>query len=73
MHAAGEGQQQRERVLGQMDADLALLGGQDHVALDQLGREDGVHASAETVVIAEPVRLGEGLGAHAPELLEVPS
>ncbi len=33
---AGEGEEQREGVLGEMDADLALLAGQDDVALHQL-------------------------------------
>ncbi len=67
VQAAREREQQREGVLGEVDADLALLGGQDHVALDQLGREDGVHAGAEAVVVAQPPRRREDLRAHATE------
>ena len=51
---AREAEQQREGVLGQVDADLALLAGQDHVAGHQLGREDGVDAGADRVVVAQP-------------------
>ena len=67
VHAAREREQQGEGVLGQMDADLALLGGQDHVALDQFGRQDRVHARAQAVVVTELPRLREDLGAHAAE------
>src|SRR5213594_95370 len=62
-----EAEEQREGVLGQVDADLALLGCQDDVALDELGREDGVHPGADGVVVPEPSRLPENVGCHAAE------
>ena len=40
VEAAGEREQQREGVLGEVDAHLALLAGERHVAVDQLGGED---------------------------------
>src|SRR5438093_1350417 len=65
--APWEAEEQREGVLGQVDADLALLGCQDDVALDELGREDGVHPGADGVVVPEPSRLPENVGCHAAE------
>ena len=53
LEAAGEAEEEGEGVLGQVDADRALLARQDHVALDQLRAEDGVHAGADRVVVTE--------------------
>ena len=65
--APGEGEEQREGMLGEVNADLALLAGQDDVALHQLWREDGVDARADRMVVAEPAVQGEDVGGHAPE------
>src|SRR5207253_1550701 len=67
VQAAREGQQERERVLGEMDADAALLAGQRHVALDQLLVEDRVHARADRLVIAQPLAEREDVRRHAAE------
>ena len=67
VQSARECQQERYRVLGQMDADLALLAGQDDVALDQVRREDRVHAGADRVVVADALAQHEDVVGHAPE------
>ena len=64
---AREAEEEGERVLGQVDADLALLARQDHVAPDELRREDAVDAGAEGVVVAEPALAREDVGRHAAE------
>ena len=53
MQAAREAEQQREGVLGEVDADVALLTRQWHVAVRQLGVEDIVHAGADGMVETE--------------------
>ena len=67
VQAARERQQQGERVLGQVDADLALLAGQDHVAGHQLRRQDRVDAGADRVVVAQAPGAGEDVVGHAAE------
>src|SRR5262249_27180092 len=56
-----------ERVLGQVDADAALLAGQGHVALDQVLREDRVDTGADRLVIAQLLTEREDLGRHPAE------
>ena len=67
VQAAREREQERERVLGQVDADAALLARQRHVALDQLLREDRIHTGADRLVVAQPLGEREDVRRHAAE------
>src|SRR5947208_3333357 len=67
VEATREAEEEREGVLGQVDADLTLLGRQDDVALDQVGGQDRVHPGADGVVVAQAPLEGEDLRRHATE------
>src|SRR5438132_1440912 len=67
VEATREAEEEREGVLGQVDADLTLLGRQDDVALDQVGGQDRVHPGADRVVVTQAPLEGEDLRRHATE------
>src|SRR5437773_5987348 len=67
VEATREAEEEREGVLGQVDADLTLLGRQEDVALDQVGGQDRVHPGADRVVVAQAPLEGEDLRRHATE------
>ncbi len=67
VEAAREPQKEREGVLGEVDADVALLARQRHVAVRQLGVEDIVHAGADGMVEAKLRGEREEIGVHAAE------
>src|SRR5213594_478278 len=67
LDAPREAEEEREGVLGQVDADLTLLGCQDHVALDQVRGQDRVHPGADGVVVAQAPSEGEDVRRDATE------